>query len=139
MAQAPHEPTEESRALVSKLAGYGMQRPEIASILGIGKTALGKHYKAELARGDANAKAAILGSAFRQAMGAPAEFDEDGNMVRPYTPPNPTMTIFLAKTRGGLIETQRRELSGPNGKPVKTENETVAKVQLHMQPEDADL
>lgn len=138
MATPPHVPTEESREQVRKLASYGLTRDEIADFLGIKRTTVKKYYAEEMRLGDVGGKAAILGNAFRQAMGHPAEFDEDGNLIRPYQPPNPTMTIFLAKTRGGLREAPReveaKPTKGADGQP-----DGGTKIVLRFDRDDADV
>jgi hypothetical protein len=43
----------------------------------------------------------LVGSLFRQALGAPAEYDGQGNVVRAEQPPVPTAAMFLLKARHG--------------------------------------
>jgi hypothetical protein len=131
-AQPKHEPTETTRKQVETMAGLGLLQVDIAALVGTSPSGLKRHYKAELARGSAQAKTAILRSAFNQAVGAPAEYDQAGRVIRAEVKPIPVMTIFLAKARAGLRETTSHEHSGKDGKPIQTE----AKIKVTIAPED---
>ncbi|MEX0758503.1 MAG: hypothetical protein WD100_02880, partial [Tistlia sp.] len=46
----------------------------------------------------------LVGSLYRQAMGAPAEYDSEGNEIRAEQRPNPSCGMFLLKTRHSYRE-----------------------------------
>lgn len=131
--QKGHEPTAQTRKQVSMMAGLGITQVDIGKMLDISDSTLKRHYKLELAQGSAQAKVAILRSAFNQAVGAPAEYDAQGRLLRAEVKPVPVMTIFLAKARGGLREVQAHEHTGKDGKPIKTDGT----FKVVISPEDA--
>jgi hypothetical protein len=128
-----HQPTDATRLQVEKLSGLGITREDIALLLGTSRSQLQRLYKTELARGSVQAKTSILRSAFNQAVGAPAEYDQQGRLVRAEVKPVPIMTIFLAKSRAGLRETTSHEVTGKGGKPIET------KVVLKVAPDDLEV
>ncbi len=91
-----HKPTEENRKMVKALSSYGIKHEDIATEIGIHDDTLRKYYAAELARGAARSKSSIAKTAYQIAV-------EDRN---------PTMVIFLCKTRLGWKEVTEIEHSG---------------------------
>src|SRR6056300_1476170 len=63
----PHEPTAEQRQLVQLHATVGTTQDQIASIIGIDKKTLRKHYRDELDLALAKANATIGGALFNKA------------------------------------------------------------------------
>lgn len=114
------------------MSGLGITREDICALIGTTRTQLGRLYKTELAKGSAQAKTAILRSAFNQAVGAPAEYDAQGRQIRAEVKPVPIMTIFLAKSRAGLRETASVEHTGKGGKPIQHEG----RIKITIAPED---
>jgi hypothetical protein len=55
-----HEPSEKDRRTVEVLAGMAIPQEDIAHALGITKTTLRKHYRAELDRGGAKVQAKLV-------------------------------------------------------------------------------
>lgn len=104
MARPPYEPTEEARAQVEALAGYGIRQDEIARFLDIDPKTLRKHYRDELDNAEVRANAEVARSLHMQAT--------DGGNV--------SAAIFWLKARAGWREKQEVELSGPGGGPVVT-------------------
>jgi AraC-like DNA-binding protein len=133
--QPGHVPTEQTRKQVETMSGLGITREDIAALIGTSRSQLQRLYKTELAKGSAQAKTAILRSAFNQAVGAPAEYDNAGRLIRAEVKPVPIMTIFLAKSRAGLREASTVEHTGKGGKPIQHE----AKIKLNVAPEDLDV
>lgn len=89
----PHEPTKDTRMLVSIAAAGGFTQAQIAELLGIGVTTLKENYKVELKGGAEKVNAMIVGNLARMAMS--------------FTHPKAaTCAIFWAKTRLGWKEMQ---------------------------------
>lgn len=130
--QSYPDPTTEQRKQVETMAQLGMSRDDIATVMDVGRTYLGKAYRAELKRGSAQSKLAILKSGYNQAVGAPAQYDDQGRMLRAEIKPNVAMTIFLMKARCGLKETDRTEHTGANGGPIKHQG----RIGITISPED---
>ena len=65
----PHEPTKQSRELVSLHATVGTRQDVIADLLGIDPKTLRKHYRQELSQSAAKANATIGGTLFNKAKG----------------------------------------------------------------------
>ena len=95
MPQAPHEPTDESKTMARTLSGLGVPQGDIATLLGVSKPTLHKHYREELDKGMAEANAKVAQSLFKQATG--------GNI---------TAAIFWLKCRAGWKEKHEVEHSG---------------------------
>lgn len=116
-------PTSAQRALVESLAGYGIPEVEIAAVVGIARSTLRRHFEGELDTGRTRAHSRVAESLFRQAVGAEAVYDEQGNLLRAELRPNPACAIFWAKTRMGWKETAIDE---PEGQPAPTHEEALA-------------
>jgi hypothetical protein len=69
----PHVPSEATRRQVRALAAYGIPQDEIATVVGITKPTLEKHYRPELDRAEAEANAKVAESLFRKATGDGAQ------------------------------------------------------------------
>jgi len=74
--------------MVKAMAGYGVPQEEIATILTIAPHTLRRHFRPELDRGAAEAKAQVLQTLFKMAVSGKV----------------PAATFFFAKTRCGLRE-----------------------------------
>lgn len=85
----PHKPTDESRATVEAMAGYGILQTDIGVVVGVSKPTLEKHYRAELDTGAIKANSKIAESLYKQA-----------------TSGNVTAAIWWSKARMGWKETQ---------------------------------
>ena len=82
-----HYPTDEQRAQVNALAGFGVQEAEIARYIGIDPKTLRRWYRDELDTGHIRANAAVAKSLYRQAT--------EGNVAA---------AIFWLKARAGWRE-----------------------------------
>lgn len=108
-----HEPSPESKAKVKTMASTGIAHKDIARIMDIGKGTLEKYYSDEL-----------------DTAATEANWRVGANMLRMATGPIDGKHTYMAaqfwlKTRAGWIETERREISGPDGAPIQMEHQTV--------------
>lgn len=87
----PFEPTDEQRALVESLSGYGVPQDGIAKLVGISEPTLRKHFAEEIEIGILKANVAVSGNLFRIATG-------DGKAAA-------TAAFFWLKTRARWKET----------------------------------
>jgi len=115
----PHDPTPEMRAQVEALAGFGIQREEIARYLGISKPTLRNHYAEELAVGVTKANVQVARALHSQAV--------NGD-VRAAT--------FWLKTRGGWKETSKLEHTGEDGGPIEV-SDAKAKLKQKLGGDEA--
>ena len=95
MSQAPHEPTDETRTMARTLSGLGVPQDDIATLLGVSKPTLHKHYRDELDKGMAEANAKVAQSLFKQA-----------------TSGNTAAAIFWMKARANWTEKVIQETNG---------------------------
>ncbi len=77
----PHQPTEEQRAQVEALAGFGVTEKEIGTYIGIDVKTLRKHYRRELDTGHIRTNVEVATNLYNQ------------------TKDNPTAAIFWLKIR----------------------------------------
>lgn len=91
----PHNPTPATRAKVKAFVASGISQAGIASSLGIARSTLNLHYKAELATGAEEMIGAIGSSVMQRALAG-----------------DNTCAIFVLKTRGGWTEKVHHEHSG---------------------------
>jgi len=101
MPNAPHIPTEKSRAEVLALAGFGTRHDDIATYIGITKKTLYKNYREELDTGAIKANSAVAKTLYKLAI------DGDSRSC-----------MFWLKTRAGWRETDRHEITGAEGAPL---------------------
>jgi DNA-binding XRE family transcriptional regulator len=102
MSQAPHKPTDETKKLAKTLSGLGVPQDDIATLIGVTKPTLHKHYRDDLDKGMAEANAKVAGSLFNQAVSG-----------------NTAASIFWMKARANWSERIVTEHTGPDGGPVK--------------------
>jgi hypothetical protein len=109
------------RSMVTTLAGYGVSHEDIAAAIGtegIDAKTLRKYFRAELDKGIALGNVNVGRSIYEQAVGRGAQYDEKGQLIREELKPDKSAAIFLSKVRLGFKETQKVEVSGPNGGPI---------------------
>jgi hypothetical protein len=94
------------------MTGFGLTHPQIAAVIGISDETLRKYYRTELDTG-----AALANSRVAQNLYKIATSDGTGAV---------SAAIFWAKARMGWRETQRQELTGPNGGPIETADSSLA-------------
>jgi len=110
MAQKAHEPTDRDRRTVESMAAYGIPQADIAAVIGVSDRTLRKYYAAELATATAKANAKVAETLYRKAT------DQE------LSGPSVTAAIFWLKTRAQWRETDRHEITGPDGGPIQTED-----------------
>ena len=103
MANRKHVPTDEQRTKAKGYAAVGLPHHDIAKMVGVSIKTLLKHYRDELDLGKATANAQVAGKLFSMAIG--------GNVAS---------AIFWLKAQAGWRETQRHELGGLDGEPIKS-------------------
>lgn len=103
----PRHFSEETRAQVQTMAGFGIKQEHIALILGIGEATLQRRFKDELTRGAQLANTNVIKSLYKNAV-------EHNNVAA---------QIFWAKARCGWRETPTAlELTGVDGKPIEVKS-----------------
>ncbi len=112
----PHQPTEEARRHVQRMAGDGLTHAQIARVVRLGETTLKRHYAEELARGAALATATVGRSLFRMA----TDWMTPGEDGRPRAPDRAAVAaaIFWMKARAGWSERVKVEHSGDQDSPL---------------------
>ena len=136
----PHVPTDQTRAVVQALAASGHTHDEICAYLksmaGVKdcgtREALKKHYPTELKLSKMHQNLMVRQGLYRQAVGAPSEYDTAGNKLREEVKPNVTAQIFWGKCQAGWVEPQKHEHSGPEGKPIPVNISTLTDSQLEQ-------
>lgn len=112
-----HEPSDTTRKLVENMARVGIPQEMIGKIMGLTRQTLAKHYRHELDTAEAEMISAVGGALFANAM--------SGNV---------SAQIFIMKTRAGWKETNKTELSGPDGLPLPL-NSPVVHVKFNNEAE----
>lgn len=136
-----HEPTPELRRRIERLIGYGMTRRQCADIMRLDIKTIMKHYDYELKTGDIQAGVTVADSIFRMAVGSPAQYDKDGNLIREEQKPNITAAIWFSKARMGWHEPAKEmKLGGlPDAPAIKQETTVVGGVDDPDRYDPADL
>jgi hypothetical protein len=67
LGRPAHEPTEDSRALVESLSGFGIPQEEIARLIGIDPKTMRLHYAEQIELGFIKAKAKVTQNVFNMA------------------------------------------------------------------------
>lgn len=105
------EPTDEQRKFVELAVTNGASHWQISRMLenphtgkSISVGTLEKIFADELKTGHVRQRLATSQAIFKQAVGAPAEYDEDGNMLYPPQAPSLPAAIWYEKSRFGLRE-----------------------------------
>jgi hypothetical protein len=113
MGRPRFAPTEEQRALVTAMVGYGIPEDKISELIlnpqtgkPLSPKTLRRHFRKEIRTGMTRANSDVAASLFRHATG------EGRGAV--------TAAIFWLKTRAGWKETQRHELTDGDGKALGT-------------------
>jgi hypothetical protein len=100
----PHQPTSITRGQVEALTAYGVPQEEIADFIGIAKHTLVRHYAQEMKAAHPKLILNLGQSLYRQAVGAPAQYDADRNRLRAEQPPVVAATIFMLKARANWAD-----------------------------------
>jgi hypothetical protein len=102
----PHKPTAVSRAQVLELGGMGWTNEQIANHLKINRDTLAKYYREELDTALEKTNLRVKQNLYNIA-------------VDPNHKQSVTAAIFWLKTRARWRETDRLEVTGPNGGPIE--------------------
>lgn len=104
----PFVPTDADRKQVEALSGYGLPVHQIAALIqgGISLETLYEHFREEMVSGKAKANSQIAQTLFKKAMAG-----------------DTAAAIWWSKSQ--LRWTERHEITGENGGPIKTENNTT--------------
>jgi hypothetical protein len=103
-----HKPTADTRKTARFCAAIGLDKAAIAKILRIKFETLNEMYADEIEGGRAEGQMKVAGTLFKKATDPR---DTKGGVVS---------AIFWLKTQGGWRETDKLELSGPDGGPIET-------------------
>ncbi|TDX61941.1 hypothetical protein EDE12_11242 [Methylosinus sp. sav-2] len=125
----PFEPSEDQRRQVEAFAAYGIPQEDMCKLLLNPRTGkpidlktLHKHFRVELDTGMVRANAKVAESLFRQAVGAAAQYDANGKLIRAEQTPVVSAGIFWAKARMGWKERDVHEFTGENGGPIEVDD-----------------
>jgi hypothetical protein len=115
---------EAEKRKVELMASYGAPRLEIARAMALTLYRLEQLYSAELERGASTLAVNLSRRVAMGALGAPAEFDKDGNMVRAEVKADWRLLMFAAERRAGW-KRPPVEVTGKDGAPIKHAYEPV--------------
>src|SRR5580704_9086840 len=104
MGRPAFAPSAEQHKLVEMMSGYGIPEEDIALVLDIDEKTLRKHFRLELDTGHVRANTRVAESLYQQAVGAPAQYDTEGRLIRSEQPRILGAGIWWEKTRGGRSE-----------------------------------
>ena len=102
----PHKPTSVTRAQVLELGGMGWTFEQIANHLKINRDTLAKYYREELDIATETTNLRVKQNLYNIA-------------IDPTHKQSVTAAIFWLKTRARWRETDRLEVTGPNGGPIE--------------------
>jgi len=102
-----HIPTDQQRKMVQSMVGFGITLEQIGKIIGCERDTLMRHYRDELDTGVSRANSLVAQNLF-----SIATSKGQGSVAA---------AIFWMKTRARWRETDRLELTGPDGSPIQTE------------------
>ena len=118
-------PTDEQRRFVELAVTNGATHKEIAGMIAnpgtgkpISRDTLKKVFKAELMLGHVKQRLQLSGSVFRQAIGTDAEYDDEGNLIRPPMAPNFAAAKWYEQSRFGLKEGTQIYFTDADGAPL---------------------
>jgi hypothetical protein len=120
-----HEPTEKDRNTVRTMYAYGIAEEAIAKVLKVDPKTLRKHYREELDAALPEFQRLVVHRLSLFALGK-VEGALPADSLR--------ACMFVAKTRFGFRETDRRELTGPDGEKLDT-----APVVIRLSRDDQEL
>ena len=118
------KPTDEERRMVQTASGLGIPQEQIAILVrdGIHPETLRDHFRSKLDRGIAGANLKVMESLYSLAIGRTkvVEIDAAGNQTvrQDAVKPDVAAVIFWAKTRLGMKEGSKLELTGRDGTPL---------------------
>lgn len=127
----PKEFSDLERGEVRGLAMANVPITEIADYMEIDEKTLKKYFAKELRRGRLTMLAGAATNMARMALGARAEWDDRGNLVRAEVVPQFGPCCFVLKTQGKDFGwSERFEHTGKNGTALPSRLESLTDVQL---------
>lgn len=132
------EPTDKQRGIVEALTAAGFNQTVIAGYPGlkIDEKTLREYFRDELDFGLTKMLAGAVNNLGRFAMGAPAVYDDKGNLIRAEVKPEAWAICFLLKTKGKHLGfSERVELVGKDGGAIEHKHEVVDDVQQLIREE----
>lgn len=112
-------PSDFQRGQIQGWVEAGYTQDQIAARLEVDRKTLTKHCNSILQFARMDMIAAVVRNAFRFAVGAPAQFDDNGNQLRAEVVPQAWAICFILKTLGKKLGfSERIEVTGPNGDPL---------------------
>lgn len=119
IGRPPWEPTPSERAQVQAWSEGGFTQAQIAARLEVDEKTLRAHCRPELDYARMDLLSGVARNAFRAALGAAAQYDGDGNLLRAEVVPQAWAMCFVLKTLGKKQGfTERLELTGKDGDPL---------------------
>jgi hypothetical protein len=109
---------------VELMASYGAPREQIARAMGLTLYRLEQLFVAELERGASTLAVNLSRRVAMGALGAPAEYDAEGRMVRAEIKPDWRILLFAAERRAGW-KRPPMELTGQDGGAIRHTYEPV--------------
>lgn len=135
----PFEPTDKQRGLVEALSALGMNQSLVATYPGIeiDEKTLREHFRHELDHGLTKLLASAVTQLGRMAIGAPAVYDDKGNVIRAEVKPELGAICFLLKTKGKHLGfSERIEVTGANGGAIKHDHTALDDVRAIIAEEN---
>lgn len=130
-APKPKEFTDQQRGEVRGMAFANFPRVEIAEHLGIDKETLEKYFGVEISAGRTTLLAGAATNMARMALGAKAEFDREGHVLRAEVKPEFVACCYVLKSQGkDLGWNERTEHTGKNGEAIPVRFESLSDAQL---------
>lgn len=110
-------PTDIEKGRIQGYAEAGFTQEQIARRIGVDRQTLVKHCNDILEFARMDLLVGVVRNAYRAALGAPAQYDQDKNMVRAEVVPQAWAICFILKTIGrklGLGFSERLEIGRPD-------------------------
>lgn len=102
-------PTPKDRTVVlNAKALLGLTQKDIASLLGIEEKTLRRHFRDVLDQAEAKVGIQVATAAYKQMIGAKAEFDANGKQIAAEIKPNPDMQKFYLARKWKWTENEPR-------------------------------
>ena len=126
----PHQPSDEDREKVERMAALQISQAEIAMVMGISADTIQRHYRAEFDRGRVAQGVKLRQHAYNQAFGVLIDPDDKAKGYHPQFPPSEKMTMFMLERQHGLFSQTRNEHVGDPDKPLQVIRRTIVDPKL---------
>lgn len=94
------------------MSGMGLTVAECTQLMGFGKNTLFKYYEDDYRLGPAKANLSVAESLYRMAVGAPAQYDRNGKLLREEIKPDRGAATFFLKVRARWATADRLLVTG---------------------------